>query len=331
MFRLLDHYTFPFKASSHPHHVSRLFAQINMTSPPPSTSTPATCEERTEELVRKIKEISSSSSKPSTNNGSQASTSKDGSSLKQTPIRPKSPASDTRPTFPIEIIYSAKTHRRSPSPPPKSLARTFPCPPEISFPNETKIISQGLSPRTKNISLPQNSIHAVPAIPIIEKNEDLEPGLTASKETQAKVYELSKLRTRGRAKRGKGNLWTPPKTTPTRILARPSTSSIQTEKAENLPKPDNSGASKAAITLANRFKPTRKIAIPEWLRNVPEGDNNSNIASALDHGVCDADDPRLEDAFTLVEMEKFQARMKQIYLNEHDWESIRAIWNGNRI
>ena len=107
-------------------------------------TTPATCEERTEELVRKIKAISSNSSNSKTNGSPESpstSSSKDPSPPKSHPPgRSATPPSDAHSSVPgIEIVYSAKVHPRSPSPPPKSLARTFPCPPEIPLPNETKI------------------------------------------------------------------------------------------------------------------------------------------------------------------------------------------------
>jgi hypothetical protein len=50
---------------------------------------------------------------------------------------------ETAPYSPIFIIYSAETHQCRRSPPPKGLLPTFPCPPEIELPRETKISLPG--------------------------------------------------------------------------------------------------------------------------------------------------------------------------------------------
>ena len=58
----------------------------------------------------------------------------------QTTTSSSSPEMSEVTTYsPITIIYSAATHQRSRSPPPKGLKPTFPCPPKIEIPRETKI------------------------------------------------------------------------------------------------------------------------------------------------------------------------------------------------
>src|SRR5277367_875703 len=50
---------------------------------------------------------------------------------------------ETATHSPMLIIYSAETHQCRWSPPPKGLLPTFPCPPEIKLPRETKISFPG--------------------------------------------------------------------------------------------------------------------------------------------------------------------------------------------
>src|SRR5436190_1327576 len=98
----------------------------------------STCETRTEELIRKIQELNSNLQSIRTAPEPSSASSKDIIASKETPHDFTSPTSSTQASSLIQIIYSHKmpvTGSRSPSPPPKLLTGTFPCPPEIPFPN----------------------------------------------------------------------------------------------------------------------------------------------------------------------------------------------------
>jgi hypothetical protein len=317
-----------------------LFATITMTSAIASQpTTPTSCEERTEELVRKIKALSTiaSNSKPNSSPESPStSSSKDLSSLPSyPPVRPATPPSDPRSPPGIEIVYCAKVHPRSHSPPPKSLARTFPCPPEIPFPNETKITSNfvhNTNTRTSANSADPNS--AVDAA---------KPSLTDDavlSEVETNIVSPFGGRIKCRARRGRGNLWTPPRTTaPTKIIARPTTPLPQTRPMD--PITDNDGwdissievkLSQISLSIWDEQKLSKHeyyASIPVWLESLPDKYESGafHLDSALNHGVSDANHPRLQDQFTTSAFNRFNDKITQFVRNEVDWESLRGKWN----
>lgn len=293
-------------------------------------TTPATCEERTDELVRKIKAISFSPSNSKTNGSPEspsASSSVDPSSSKShRPVRPATPPSVAHSCPPeIEIVYSAKVHPRSPSPPPKSLARTFPCPPEIPLPNETKLTS-GFVRNTNNRVFG----NPVDANSVVDVNKPLLTADAAPPQVDTNVAQPFEGRTRSHARRGRGNLWIPPRTTaPTRILTRPSTPLPQTRPIE----PDNDGWDTSSIevklsqiSLSVFDEPTKSKheyygSIPTWLLSLPdEYEPAFRLDSALNR-VSRANHHRLQDQFTTPAFNRFNDKLR----NSSEMKSIGKV------
>jgi hypothetical protein len=291
-----------------------------MTSSLPSDPTRTTCEERTDELIRKIKAISSASLNSKATYESRESTStssKDTNTSKLFPVLEKTSPSDTPPTSPIQIIYCAKTHPRSLSPPPKCLVTTFPCPPEIPFPNETKIVRPPQSPKTSNFPV---SLNPIKLTLTIDANKEL-------------VDEVgtAEPRARGRGKRRRESLCEIQRTFPTRILLRAPPSSTRTRSDEHLYETEDSLPRKITVKLASLSvskSGLSKCYLPKWLEELPEKyETTFYLESALEYRVFHADHPHLQDHFTSLAYPRLQAKMKHLVRNEVEWESLRTLWS----
>jgi hypothetical protein len=298
-------------------------------------TTTATCEERTEELVRKIKGLSFSSSNSKTNGSPEspsASFSKDPKS--HPPVRSATPPSDEHSSPPgMEIVYSAKVHPRSPSPPPKSLARTFPCPPEIPFPNETKITSNFV----RNTRASGNCADGI--FVVKETKHMLTDDAALPPELDTNILQHFEGRMRSRARRGRGNLWTPPRAAaPTRILTHPSAPLPQTRPEEPTTNQDGWDTSNIVVKLSQislsvldePIKPKHEYygSIPAWLESLPdEYESAFRLDSALNHRVSYANHPRLEDQFTTPAFTRFSDKIKKFVRNEVEWEGLREKWD----
>ena len=314
------------------------FANIIMTSSTASHPTTPTCEERTEELVRKIKALSYYSPSLKTNSRPESpstSSSDDRSSSTSPPlsVRPATPPLDAHSSPGIEIVYSAKVHPRSPSPPPKSLARTFPCPPEIPLQNESKITSDFV--RNPNAFVCGKSADANS---VVDETKPLLTGDAAPLEVETNIAQRCEGRTNSRARRGRGNLWTPPRTDIPNGIVRPSTPSRQTRPVE--PSPDKDGwdisdieVKLSQISLSVFDKPEESKheyygSIPVWLESLPEKYESAfHLDAALDHRVSDVNHSRLQDEFTAPAFNRFNDKVRRFVRNEVDWEGLREKWN----
>lgn len=110
----------------------------------PAGSTAISRAERIEEIIRKIKDISSSIASPTPSCAAKSKVQSSSSPrvcLPQVPQPPLSPSKriiSNSPSSPIDIIFSATKDRRSPSSP-KLLRAYFPSPPLFSLPTESRI------------------------------------------------------------------------------------------------------------------------------------------------------------------------------------------------
>jgi hypothetical protein len=329
-----------------------------------SSNVPVVSEQRTEELIRKIKAISSTSSnlKNSSPAGTRPSSksSKRPTSSNRTPLQPKSPPK-------IQIIYSAKTDRRSPSPPssppPKNLVWRFPCPPEIDFPNATRIQLPKSVP-VKNIFPLEDCVETATATSF---SEDIKLPTDGSKMTLAsssrvppcivnlgvlasptkevvkavahhrtnmKAFRLSELKTCGRSRRGRGTLWTPQRATNCpRISKSLYNFSPQTRLEVNFCDSTTITVNLGRLTVSACNKGTNGEAddqtpLPRWLEKLSEqNDKGFHLESALEDRIYYSDHPRLHDKFVSEAFARFQTKISRVVRNEVDWDNLRQIWD----
>lgn len=335
-----------------------------------SADVPAVSQQCTKALIRKIKAISSTSlslkDHSAPRNRSSSKPLKKPVSSNQTPLQHKSPPSDTGLSTPkIQIIYSAKTHKGLPSPPPKSLTWTFPCPPEIDFPNETKLQLRK-SDSIKSTFTLEDYVETTTAVSISEDIESSTDGpkktlassskalactvnlgvlVSPNKETtrsvdnhqaSSKTSGISEPTTRSCARRGRGTLWTPQRAVNTARVSKSFHNSLSQTRLEL----DFCGGTGSAITVnLGRLtvsacnKPTTggadsQVFLPRWLKSLRERNEESfHLDSALEYRVHYSDDPRLYDKFVTEAFARFQTKISRVVQNEFDWDNLRHIWD----
>jgi hypothetical protein len=334
-----------------------------------SADVPAVSQQNTEELIRKIKAISSTSlnlkDRPAADTKPSSEPSKRSVSSTQTSLRPKSPRSHSPKSPKIRIIYSVKTHQRLPSPPPSCLKRTFPCPPEIYFPNETKIQLPKRAP-AKSVFPPEDCVETTTATPFSEDIKASTDGsklaLPSSSRVSAyivnlgalvgptkgrarsvthhlrdmKTFGLSEPRTCSRSRRGRGILWTPLKATnPTRVSK--SFHVLFSQTRLELSFCDGTGSTITVnlgkLTVSPCNKPTideadGHVPLPRWLERLSERNEESfHLDSALEYRVYYSDHPRLYDKFVSEAFARLHAKISCVVRNEVDWDNLRQIWD----
>ena len=227
------------------------------------------------------------------------------------------------PASPIDVIYSTKTDKRSFSPPPKSLRTSFPSPPLVLLPNESKI-----SPPV-NVEDSGASSKVIVKLPVnVENKPSIDPlcvGFssrvevsTNSPDRDSSPAHSGRSHRRGRSRRSHGKLYTPPDLCPRRTLT-PTTST--NKNTANLPN----------ITFLTRKESEPRNTISEDKVAVRRTkflqDEVFRIESALEHRVCYSQDPRLEDDFTGLGYARLHRRVCARLVYQVDWGSLWFLWH----